>query len=131
MFTDLQGVRESFNHVQVLMLYYPGKVDEEASLTDETKERDQNQPVIPSQALDHVASDKEAQTRAKDCDGHERNRDGGQSFSVVRPGPGLRRTLGISLPGYDMRFHCVCDSCERAECCIPPSQSISLVGLNQ
>ena len=77
MLTDLQGVRKSSNHGQVLVLYYPGKVNQEASLTDETKERDQNQPVIPSQALDHVASDKEAQTRAKDCDGHERNRDRG------------------------------------------------------
>jgi hypothetical protein len=76
-FTHLQGVRKSSDHVQVFMLYYPGKVDEKASLTDKTKERDQNQPVIPSQALDHVASDEEAQTRAKDSDGHERNRDGG------------------------------------------------------
>ena len=50
---------------------------------------------------------------------------------MVRPGPGLRRTLDIPLPGYDMIFHCVCDCFEKAECCIPPSQSTSLVALNQ
>lgn len=97
------------------MLFHPCEVDEKGCLTDETRECNQYQPIVPSQALDHTASHEEAQTRAEDRDGHERDRDGDESSSVGRPGLGLRQTRSISLPGNNMRLHLVC-YCEREEC---------------
>lgn len=98
------------------MLFNPREVYEKGSLADETRECNQYQPVVPSQALDHITSHKEAQTRAEDCDGHECNRDGDQSSSVSRPGLGLRQILSSSLSGDYVRLHVVYDSCEKVKC---------------
>jgi hypothetical protein len=55
------------------MLYYPSKVNKDRSLTKETCEGQQYEPVVPSQTFDHITSYEEAQTREEDCDGQKRD----------------------------------------------------------
>lgn len=103
--THFQGFRERSDESQIQVFFYPCKVDEEGSLTDEASECKHDQPIIPSQTFDHISSDKEAQSGEEDCEGQEGNRDGNQSSSVGWVAFRFRRTLGIPVSVYYVGFH--------------------------